>query len=128
MRGPRFARLSRRSGQPRFKSSRWRGGCRRCGNLFRFLLDERTRNDDPAICQGETRRSLPKVLSIADVDRYWLRENADRCRKTPPRSATRMRLYCLLECSTPRLRVSELCIALSARRDARMIVVPARAQ
>ena len=40
-------------------------------HLFRFLLNERIRSDDPAaILSGPKRgRSLPKVLSIADVDR-----------------------------------------------------------
>ena len=40
-------------------------------HLFRFLLSERIRSDDPAaILSGPKRgRSLPKVLSIADVDR-----------------------------------------------------------
>src|ERR1700716_2081248 len=40
-------------------------------HLFRFLLNERIRADDPAaILSGPKRgRGLPKVLSIADVDR-----------------------------------------------------------
>src|SRR5436305_2413137 len=40
-------------------------------HLFRFLLNERIRSDNPAaILSGPKRgRSLPKVLSIADVDR-----------------------------------------------------------
>src|SRR5713101_7873705 len=40
-------------------------------HLFRFLLNERIRSDDPAaILSGPKRgRGLPKVLSIADVDR-----------------------------------------------------------
>src|ERR1700744_2392243 len=40
-------------------------------HLFRFLLNERIRDDDPAaILSGPKRgRSLPKVLSISDVDR-----------------------------------------------------------
>src|SRR5947207_758995 len=39
-------------------------------HLFRFLLTERARGDDPAaILSGPKRgRGLPKVLSIADVD------------------------------------------------------------
>ena len=39
-------------------------------HLFRFLLNERIRSDDPAaILSGPKRgRGLPKVLSIADVD------------------------------------------------------------
>src|SRR5438270_9821580 len=40
-------------------------------HFFRFLLNERIRDDDPAaILAGPKRgRSLPKVLSIKDVDR-----------------------------------------------------------
>src|SRR5664279_2533762 len=40
-------------------------------HLFRFLLSERIRSDDPAaILSGPKRgRGLPKVLSISDVDR-----------------------------------------------------------
>src|SRR5690242_16007062 len=40
-------------------------------HLFRFLLNERIRADDPAaILSGPKRgRGLPKVLSISDVDR-----------------------------------------------------------
>src|ERR1700733_5559253 len=44
-------------------------------HLFRFLLNERIRSDDPAaILSGPRRgRGLPKVLSIADVDRLLTR-------------------------------------------------------
>jgi integrase/recombinase XerD len=44
-------------------------------HLFRFLLNERIRSDDPAaILSGSKRgRGLPKVLSIADVDRMLTR-------------------------------------------------------
>src|SRR3954464_1724136 len=44
-------------------------------HLFRFLLNERIRDDDPAaILSGPKRgRSLPKVLSISDVDRLLTR-------------------------------------------------------
>ncbi|MDE2469954.1 MAG: site-specific integrase, partial [Bradyrhizobium sp.] len=44
-------------------------------HLFRFLLNERIRSDDPAaILSGPKRgRGLPKVLSIADVDRLLVR-------------------------------------------------------
>jgi integrase/recombinase XerD len=98
-------------------------------HLFRFLLNERRRADDPAaILAGPKRgRALPKVLSIADVDRLLgkAREFADR--DQPPLSKLRaMRLWCLLEVLyATGLRVSEL-VALplsAARRDARMIVV-----
>jgi integrase/recombinase XerD len=44
-------------------------------HLYRFLLNERIRSDDPAaILSGPKRgRGLPKVLSIADVDRLLTR-------------------------------------------------------
>src|ERR1700704_1685041 len=47
-------------------------------HLFRFLLSERFRSDDPAaILSGPKRgRGLPKVLSISDVDRLLVRAKA----------------------------------------------------
>src|ERR1700761_3113238 len=99
-------------------------------HLFRFLLNERIRSDDPAaILSGPKRgRGLPKVLSIADVDRLLVR--ARELTELPEASAAQrlraLRLYCLLEVLyATGLRVSELvALPLSAsRRDARMIVV-----
>ncbi len=99
-------------------------------HLFRFLLNERIRNDDPAaILSGPKRgRGLPKVLSIADVDRMLTR--AKELSQAPETSASQrlraLRLYCLLEVLyATGLRVSEL-VSLprsAARNDARMIVV-----
>ena len=99
-------------------------------HLFRFLLNERVRGDDPAaILSGPKRgRGLPKVLSIADVDRMLTR--AKELTSVAPASGLKqlraMRLYCLLEVLyATGLRVSEL-VALprsAARNDARMIVV-----
>jgi integrase/recombinase XerD len=99
-------------------------------HLFRFLLNERIRSDDPAaILSGPKRgRGLPKVLSISDVDRLLTLAKART--ETPEAPALQrlraMRLYCLLEVLyATGLRVSEL-VALplsAARRDARMIVV-----
>ena len=99
-------------------------------HLFRFLLNERIRSDDPAaILSGPKRgRGLPKVLSISDVDRLLARAKA--LGESPEASASQrlraMRLYCLLEVLyATGLRVSEL-VTLprsAARRDARMIVV-----
>src|SRR5437870_12874314 len=99
-------------------------------HLFRFLLNERIRSDEPAaILSGPKRgRGLPKVLSIADVDRMLTRakeltlgQNA-----SPQQRLRAMRLYCLLEVLyATGLRVSEL-VSLprsAARQDARMIVV-----
>src|SRR6201993_3322801 len=47
-------------------------------HLYRFLLNERIRTDDPAaILSGPKRgRTLPKVLSISDVDRLLTRARA----------------------------------------------------
>ncbi len=99
-------------------------------HLFRFLLNERIRSDDPAaILSGPKRgQALPKVLSISEVDRLLARANV--LTGAPDASALQrlraMRLYCLLEVLyATGLRVSEL-VALprsAARRDARMIVV-----
>ena len=99
-------------------------------HLFRFLLNERIRSDDPAaILSGPKRgRGLPKVLSIADVDRMLTRaKDLTLGQNASPQARLRaMRLYCLLEVLyATGLRVSELVtLPLSAsRRDARMIVV-----
>jgi len=99
-------------------------------HLFRFLLNERIRSDDPAaILSGPKRgRGLPKVLSIADVDRLLVRAKAlaEVAEASPLQRLRGMRLYCLLEVLyATGLRVSEL-VALpvsASRRDARMIVV-----
>jgi integrase/recombinase XerD len=99
-------------------------------HLFRFLLNERIRTDDPAaILSGPKRgRALPKVLSISDVDRLLARAKAlmDAPNASALQRLRAMRLYCLLEVLyATGLRVSEL-VALprsAARRDARMIVV-----
>jgi integrase/recombinase XerD len=99
-------------------------------HLFRFLLSERLRTDDPAaILSGPKRgRSLPKVLSIADVDRMLEqgRIQAQDPEASPQQRLRDARLYCLLEVLyATGLRVSEL-VSLpltAARGDARMIVV-----
>jgi integrase/recombinase XerD len=100
-------------------------------HLFRFLLNERIRSDDPAaILSGPKRgRALPKVLSIPDVDRLLARAKAltaDAPDASVLQRLRAMRLYCLLEVLyATGLRVSEL-VALprsAARRDVGMIVV-----
>ncbi|MBR1213528.1 site-specific tyrosine recombinase XerD [Bradyrhizobium sp. JYMT SZCCT0180] len=98
-------------------------------HLFRFLLNERMRTDDPAaILSGPKRgRGLPKVLSIADVDRMLTRsKELTETDASPQQRLRALRLHCLLEVLyATGLRVSEL-VALplsAARRDARMIVV-----
>ncbi len=99
-------------------------------HLYRFLLNERVRSDDPAaILSGPKRgRGLPKVLSISDVDRMLTRarELELAAEVSPLQQLRALRLYCLLEVLyATGLRVSELVsLPLSAsRRDARMIVV-----
>jgi integrase/recombinase XerD len=99
-------------------------------HLYRFLLNERVRSDDPAaILSGPKRgRGLPKVLSIADVDRMLTkaRELAQAADASSLQHLRALRLYCLLEVLyATGLRVSELVsLPLSAsRRDTRMIVV-----
>ncbi|MGY4500181.1 site-specific recombinase XerD [Bradyrhizobium sp. GM24.11] len=99
-------------------------------HLFRFLLNERIRTEDPAaILSGPKRgRGLPKVLSIADVDRMLRRakEMSEAPDDSPSQRLRALRLYCLLEVLyATGLRVSEL-VSLprsAAKRDARMIVV-----
>src|SRR6202045_4376475 len=99
-------------------------------HLFRFLLNERVRSDDPAaILSGPKRgRGLPKVLSISDVDRLLVHAKAltEAPEASAPQRLRAMRLYCLLEVLyATGLRVSEL-VSLprsASRRDARMIVV-----
>jgi integrase/recombinase XerD len=98
--------------------------------LYRFLYAERYRPDDPAaILEGPKRgRSLPRTLSIADVERLIVTarthaENADASAGEQQRGA---RLYCLLELLyATGLRVSELVAlpASAARRDQRMLMV-----
>lgn len=99
-------------------------------HLFRFLLNERVRIEDPAaILSGPKRgRGLPKVLSIADVDRMLRRakEMSEAADASPSQRLRALRLNCLLEVLyATGLRVSEL-VSLprsAAKRDARMIVV-----
>jgi integrase/recombinase XerD len=99
-------------------------------HLFRFLLAENIRTDDPAaILSGPKRgRALPKVLSIGDVDRLLSQAaaNASLQGRSAAQQVRALRLVCLLEVLyATGLRVSELVtLPLSAaRRDARMLVV-----
>src|SRR5262252_1865758 len=98
--------------------------------LYRFLYAEGHRGDDPAaVIEGPKRgRMLPKVLSIAEVDRLLATAHAgasDTARSGAGRLRW-LRLACLLEVLyATGLRVSEL-IALpasAARRDERMLIV-----
>jgi integrase/recombinase XerD len=96
--------------------------------LYRFLYTEGHRRDDPAaVLEGPKRqRALPKILSVADVDR--LLRAAGHCDPAAPIAARlrAARLVCLLEILyATGLRVSELVTLpiAAARRDARVIVV-----
>ena len=96
--------------------------------LYRFLYAEGQRKDDPAaVLEGPKRaRSLPKTLTLAEVDR--LLAAAGACDPQAP-LAVRLRaarLAALVELLyATGLRVSELVAlpASAARRDARVIVV-----
>ena len=97
--------------------------------LYRFLSAEGHRNDDPAaVIEGPKRgRSLPKVLSIKEVDQLLAcaRERTSGASLVGERVRA-MRLVCLLEVLyATGLRVSELVAlpATAARRDERMLVV-----
>jgi integrase/recombinase XerD len=98
--------------------------------FYRFLYAERYRPDDPAaILEGPKRaRSLPKTLSIADVERLIVtaRANVDHPDASAGERQRAARLYCLLELLyATGLRVSELVAlpASAARRDQRMLMV-----
>lgn len=98
--------------------------------LFRFLYAEGKRADDPAaVLEGPKRgRSLPKVLSIAEVDRLLSEASAcaEDASQAPAVRLRAARLLCLLEVVyATGLRVSELVAlpASAARRDQRMLVV-----
>jgi integrase/recombinase XerD len=98
--------------------------------LYRFLFAEGYRTDDPAaIIEGPKRgRPLPKVLSVAEVDRLIAaaRQAVDARRATGLARLRALRLICLLELLyASGLRISEL-IALpasAARRDDHMLIV-----
>ncbi len=98
--------------------------------LYRFLYAEGKRGDDPAaVLEGPKRaRTLPKILSIAEVDGLLTqaRANAEDTKPPPAQHLRAARLLCLLELIyATGLRVSELVAlpASSARRDQRMLVV-----
>jgi len=98
--------------------------------FYRFLYAEGKRSDDPAaVLEGPKRgRTLPKVLSIAEVDALLAqaRKEMEDGEQPPARRRRAARLLCLLEVVyATGLRVSELVAlpAASARRDQRMLVV-----
>jgi integrase/recombinase XerD len=98
--------------------------------LYRFLYAEGKRSDDPAaVLEGPKRgRSLPKILSIAEVDGLLAqaRKDMEDAEQPPALRLRAARLLCLLEVVyATGLRVSELVAlpASAARRDQRMLVV-----
>ena len=98
--------------------------------LYRFLYAEGKRSNDPAaVLEGPKRgRTLPKVLSIAEVDGLLAqaRKNMEDAEQPPAGRLRAARLLCLLEVVyATGLRVSELVAlpASAARRDQRMLVV-----
>lgn len=96
--------------------------------LYRFLYAEGRRGDDPtAVIEGPKRgRTLPKVLSIAEVDRLLTHAHANMDGRPPPERLRAARLACLLEVLyATGLRVSELVTlpTSAAARGAHMIVV-----
>src|SRR5262245_26786364 len=96
--------------------------------LYRFLYSEGHRGDDPAaVIEGPKRgRSLPKVLSVKQVDDLLARARDGMKSKAKPEQLRAARLACLLEVLyATGLRVSEL-VSLpeaAARRDQRMLVI-----
>ena len=96
--------------------------------LYRFLYSEGHRGDDPAaVIEGPKRgRSLPKVLSIQQVDDLLAQARDGVKAEAKPERLRAARLNCLLEVLyATGLRVSEL-VALpeaAARRDQRMLVI-----
>jgi integrase/recombinase XerD len=98
--------------------------------LHRFLYAENHRRDDPAaVLQGPKRgRPLPKVLSIAEVDRLigTARSQAKDAARPAAWRLRALRLLCLIEVLyATGMRVSELVAlpASAAGRDQRMLMV-----
>jgi integrase/recombinase XerD len=89
--------------------------------FHRFLCADGLRGDDPTriVASPKSRRALPKVLSIAEVDKLLARAEIEAGEEgTPDEKAGRLRLYVLLELLyATGLRVSEL---VSLRRSAVM--------
>jgi integrase/recombinase XerD len=96
--------------------------------LYRFLYSEGHRGDDPAAAiEGPKRgRSLPKVLSVKQVDGLLAHAKTALQSESQSERLRAARMACLLEVLyATGLRVSEL-VALpesAARRDQRMLVI-----
>jgi integrase/recombinase XerD len=113
-----------------FKSSSLARRLSAVRQVYKFLYAEGNRADDPAaVLEGPKRaRPLPKVLSIADVDKLLAqaRANSDNAEQPLAQRLRATRLLCLLEVVyATGLRVSELVAlpASAAQRDQRMLVV-----
>jgi integrase/recombinase XerD len=97
--------------------------------LYRFLYAEGHRSDDPAaVLEGPRRgRTLPKILSVAEVDRLLACAHARAAEDGPAiRQLRALRLVCLLELLyASGLRISELITlpASAARQDRRVLVI-----
>ncbi len=89
--------------------------------FHKFLCADGMRGDDPTriVASPKARRPLPKVLSVAEVDRLLAMAEAEASAPaTPAKQQAAQRLYCLLEMLyATGLRVSEL---VSLRRAAVM--------
>nr|WP_315974545.1 tyrosine recombinase [Devosia neptuniae] len=89
--------------------------------FHRFLCADNLRGDDPTriVSSPKSRRALPKVLSIAEVDKLLTTAEAEaNTPATPPKQAAALRLYLLLELLyATGMRVSEL---VSLKRSAVM--------
>jgi integrase/recombinase XerD len=96
--------------------------------LYRFLYAEGHRKDDPAaVLEGPKRGvSIPKILSVAEVDSLLAAAHTGASGETAPERLRAARLACLLEVLyATGLRVSELVSlpASAARRSERMLIV-----
>jgi integrase/recombinase XerD len=96
--------------------------------LYRFLYGEGHRSDDPAAAiEGPKRgRTLPKVLSIKQVDGLLAQAKTAMQSESKLERLRAARMACLLEVLyATGLRVSELVAlpASAARRDQRMLVI-----
>ncbi|HTO27014.1 MAG TPA: site-specific integrase, partial [Devosia sp.] len=89
--------------------------------FHKFLCADGMRSDDPTriVASPKSRRALPKVLSISEVDRLLSTAEAEaNVDASPQKQAAALRLYVLLELLyATGLRVSEL---VSLRRSAVM--------
>jgi len=96
--------------------------------LYRFVYSEGHRTDDPAaVIEGPKRgRSLPKVLSVKQVDDLLAQARGSIQNEAKAERLRAARLNCLIEVLyATGLRVSELVAlpAAAARRDQRMLVI-----